>query len=508
MTRLDDDQGKPMATDESLRLLIVEDVPSDAELAEREIKKAGIAYVSCRVENKEDFLRALKEFTPDLILSDYKLPSFDGMMALQLTLSHCPTVPFIVFTGSMNEDTAVECMKAGAIDYVIKEHITRLGMAVKSALEQKTIRGEKQRAEQALRESEERYRLLAENAQDLIYRLRIRPVRKFEYVSPASIRLIGYTPEEFYQDPDLIQRIVHQEDKRFLNDIQVGKRSFDNPLVQRWQRRDGSTVWVEQRSVPIFDSQDTIIAIEGIARDISARKEVEHQLEHSQEMLRQLSSHLQSVIEEERSSIAREIHDELGQALTALKMDIAWLNPKREPEAVEEKRRSMTDLLDQTIKTVQRITADLRPGVLDDFGLAAAVEWQVEEFRKRSGMPCELLIGALRTVPSRDSQTAMFRILQEALTNVLRHAAASKVRVRLTEEPGMLNLLVSDNGSGVPEEVRRSTTSYGLMGMMERTRALHGDFEIITGHNEGTTIIARLPIAKGEPNHDQGADRR
>ncbi len=487
----------PSADAPPLKILIVEDVSSDAELVERELRRQGLVFTAKRVETRENFLRHLEEFIPDIILSDYMLPSFDGMAALRLTLERAPMIPVIILTGSMNEVTAVECMKAGATDYVIKEHLTRLGMAVRHALAQKTVMEERNLAEKALRESEQRYRLLAENAQDMIFRFRLLPTRGYEYMSPASVKIIGYTPEEFYADPGLSLRIVHPEDHRKLEEVLTGRRKFEDPLVQRWRHRDDRIVWIEQRNFPILDPRDEVIAIEGIARDITERQEAERQLRHSREMLRNLSSHLQTTLEEERAAIAREIHDELGQSLTALKMDIAWINPLRDVEALGQKKKSMIELVDHTISTVQHITAELRPSILDDFGLAAAIEWQVEEFQKRTGIACELSLGVLVHNPDRDRQTAMFRILQESLTNIMRHAEASKVSVRLAEEGGLFILTVGDNGRGFSVDARKNAKSFGLMGMEERTHPFNGDFRIITGPREGTIIIARITTGEG-----------
>ncbi|MDO9584891.1 MAG: response regulator, partial [Syntrophales bacterium] len=157
-----------MEADQPLRILIVEDLSSDAELAERELRKEGISFTSVRVETKDAFLKALEDFRPDLIISDFALPKFDGMQALKLSLEYDPLLPFIVLTGSMNEDIAVACMRAGATDYVIKEHVTRLPFTVREALEQKKERLIKEESERALRESGERYRTLFEESVDSI----------------------------------------------------------------------------------------------------------------------------------------------------------------------------------------------------------------------------------------------------------------------------------------------------------------------------------------------------
>ena len=269
-----------------IKILILEDLPTDAVLAEREIRKVLPSVKFQRVENRGDFIQALDEFQPDLIVSDYQMPAFDGMSALKISLEKTPLTPFIIHTGSMNEDTAVECMKAGATDYVIKEHIKRLGPAVKNALENKEINMERIKAHQALVESENRFRRLAENADDLIYRYEFVPERRFAYVSPSAIKLTGYTPEEHYADPDLGFKLVHPDDVVMLQTLSEAKTDEPISLVLRWVKKDGQVIWTEQRNVPVFEENNRLIAIEGIARDITQRITTEEKLKHNEQLLR------------------------------------------------------------------------------------------------------------------------------------------------------------------------------------------------------------------------------
>jgi PAS domain S-box-containing protein len=287
-----------LAADSPIRILFVEDLPSDTELAERELLKEQISFTSLRVETKETFLRALGEFRPDLIISDYALPEFDGMQALKLTLNYDATLPFILLTGSMNEYTAVACMKAGATDYVIKEHITRLPFAVREALEQKKTRLAKAEAQQALTRSEARFRRLAENAQDLVYRYEFRPQRGFTYINPAAAKLTGYTPEEFYADPELRDRIVHPVDRPLLEEPSKGGVPFDQPVTLRWVRKDGALIWLELRRAPVYDEEGNLIAGEGIARDITERKRDEERIEALNRALRAIRDINQMIVQE------------------------------------------------------------------------------------------------------------------------------------------------------------------------------------------------------------------
>ncbi|NJN97999.1 MAG: response regulator [Anaerolineales bacterium] len=182
---------------EATRILIVEDLPTDAELAQREIKGVLAASIFQRVDTYEAYLAALEEFQPDLIVSDYSMPSFDGLTALKLALAHVPLTPVIILTGSINEDTAVECMKAGAADYVLKEYHKRLGQAVMHALAQKKVRQERQRAEESLRESEERLRLTLMAANQGLYDLNLQTGEA--QVSPEYATMLGYDPAEFHE---------------------------------------------------------------------------------------------------------------------------------------------------------------------------------------------------------------------------------------------------------------------------------------------------------------------
>lgn len=226
------------------------------------------------------------------------------------------------------------------------------------------------------------------------------------------------------------------------------------------------------------------------------RDRAEREIRNSREQLRNLSAHLQSVREEERTRMAREIHDELGQSLTALKMDISWLNRRffEENPAFKKKLASMEEIIDRTIQTVQKLSGELRPGILDDLGLAAAIEWQAEEFQNRTGIECEVSLSHEETVLTRDQSTTMFRIFQETLTNVIRHARATKVVVWLGERKGSIVLEVSDNGRGITESEINDPKSFGLIGMRERVEFIDGEVTIAGYPGKGTKITVTLPL--------------
>ena len=225
---------------------------------------------------------------------------------------------------------------------------------------------------------------------------------------------------------------------------------------------------------------------------------IQNELQDSREQLRNLSVYLQSVREQERTNIAREIHDELAQALTALKMDVSWLDHRlpRDPGSLIEKTKSMSNLIDSTIQTVKRISAELRPGILDDLGLVAALEWQAEEFQNRTGIICHITADPQDLTVDQDRSTAIFRIFQETLTNVTRHARATRVAVSLKERGGRLTLRVRDNGTGITEEQIANSQSFGLIGIRERVHPWGGKVSIKGIQGKGTTVIVSVGQAR------------
>ncbi|HPD95939.1 MAG: response regulator [Bacteroidales bacterium] len=261
---------------EPIKILLLEDLESDAELAEHEVKKSISDYQIQWVDNREDFIQQLKTYNPDIVISDYRLPTFDGLSALKLKQSIKPEIPFIVFTGSINEDTAVECMKAGATDYIIKEHLKRLGPAITNALEQKGIVDAKHKTEKELLESEKRFHRMADNMPDMIYRIAFKPHKRFEYVNPATEKVTGHPAKEFYEDPELGAKITHPDDLEYIQN-KVLKTEFYKPTTTRLIKKDGSVIWIEQRNIPIYNNNGEIVAIEGIAQDITEKRNAQIQ---------------------------------------------------------------------------------------------------------------------------------------------------------------------------------------------------------------------------------------
>jgi PAS domain S-box-containing protein len=251
-------------------------------------------------------------------------------------------------------------------------------------------------------------------------------------------------------------------------------------------------LWQENHLYPSPEGLSVFI------RDITEQKKTENDLQQSYEDIRQLASHLQDIREEERAGIAREIHDELGQQLTGIKMDLSWIS-KRIPnqecnDELRQKTRSTLDLLDITIKTVRRIATELRPSILDDLGLIAALEWQSQEFQKRSGISTEFISDLNEFHDSSSIGIGLFRICQESLTNIARHAEAGKVTISLQNLTNKSILLtIEDDGKGFQPDRVSSKKTLGLLGMKERTLMMGGDFSLTSQPGKGTTLCVTVP---------------
>jgi signal transduction histidine kinase len=254
-------------------------------------------------------------------------------------------------------------------------------------------------------------------------------------------------------------------------------------------RPDGSVRWIYDRGFPVHDEQGRVVYMTGIAEDVTERKAAE-EMKH----LRDLAAHLQSAREEERKRISREIHDELGQVLTGLKLELSWAARHSEPSRVRERLEVLPGMIDGAVEALHKITAALRPDALDA-GLVDAISWQAGEFERHSSIYCSLELPVHEVHWDPDHSTAMFRIMQEALTNVARHADASTVYIRLREERDQVILEVEDDGCGISRDDVANTHSFGLLGMQERARLAGGTLSVKGRAGEGTTVTVKLPLA-------------
>ncbi len=367
---------------------------------------------------------------------------------------------------------------------------------------------ERRRARAALGESEARLQGIAANVPGLVFRLERAhhgaPL-DFAFISEGSESLVGYPPATVMAADFGIRSLVHPQDREDYHRSQDAAVAADADW--HWQgrilTRDGQQRWADIKAVA-RRLDDGLVVWDGIVWDISENKQIELELAESRAQLRELSAHLESVREEEKARIAREVHDELGQVLTVLKLEtsmcelaFADLDP-----ALRERLDSMKRLIAQLFQLVRDVATALRPPILDA-GIASAIEWQARRFEARTRIPCLVEVPEQLPVLSDAKATGLFRLLQEALTNVMRHADAHTVQIRLSLENGTLCLSIGDDGRGFDEQARRQGHSFGLVGMRERVLMLGGSLSIDSQPGEGTLLSVRVPLAGTRP--DTGA---
>jgi signal transduction histidine kinase len=268
-------------------------------------------------------------------------------------------------------------------------------------------------------------------------------------------------------------------------------------ITYRTRHKDGYYIWLDGSLINLLRDEN-VRAIIANLHDVSESKRAEALLQASYEEIRLLASHLQDVREQERTNMAREIHDELGQQLTGLKMDISWLNRRADlnDEASKTKIKGILTLIDGTVNTVRRLAAELRPSILDDLGLAEALDWHCKEFQARSGIRCIFHAEGERLPLPSVVTTGLFRIYQEALTNVARHAGAQSVTASLVSGPEQVSLTIIDDGKGFDVEGIGAKKTLGLLGMKERTLMMGGRYEVVSGPDQGTTLKVTVPLEK------------
>ncbi|HEY1148006.1 MAG TPA: response regulator [Pseudoduganella sp.] len=493
-----------------VRILLIEDNRGDARLLEQLLRDAaGLRWELCWIDDLERGIATLQQGGFDLVMLDLHLPGSSGIETV-LRLRGCGTAlpALIVMSGLNDEDVAIQAVQAGAEDYLVKGQVDSrmLARAIRYALERSQSRAALRQAHDELearvvertaelRRREQEFRTLAENAPDMVIRYDTDCRRT--YVNPAFVRETGMPAEEaLYMEPDKMaqwQADMQMEDYKIIlqqvMDSGRGTEVYVRNLKGRSNARDYAFHLVPERN-----TEGQVVGVLAIGRNITALKESERRLSESQQQLRQLALHSDAVREEERKYLTREIHDELGQYLSALRMGVSVLEMQfgSDNPALAERTRALTGLVDSTIQVVRNVVSRLRPGALS-MGIVPALEWLIEQFMENDGAICQLHVDEARIELDEARAVELFRIVQESLTNVRRHAEASRVDVTLARDDERYLLEVRDNGLGF-DPAQRKQQSFGLVGIRERALKLGGSVEITSAPGRGTRVCVQFPL--------------
>ncbi len=474
----------------TIQVLICEDAESDVLLLVRELEKAKYTVNSHCVETASQMEMLLQKMDPDIILSDFNIPGFGAYEALDVLKRSGKDIPFVLVSGTIGEETAVNIMKAGANDYLMKGNLSRLGMVVKRELEEAENREIRRKAEEQIRANEEKYRAVIDNCLFAIFL--VRPGGFIDEANEAACELFDCT-QEVFRKSKLQQFLSHTDPGMLQKFIDANGRGSNDKFLG--VQRSGERFYCEVSSV-LFKSLNGTEMICVMVADISQRKNAERELIERNHELRRLSDHLKNAREDERKHISREIHDQIGQLASAIKMDLDWLNLHFNEDGEKSGERITRSLatVSLLIDTTRKIAASLRPGILDELGLNASLRWQCTEFENLNGIPCDFAESFDDSDISLEMGTELFRICQESLTNIMRHARANKVMVCLKDAQDDFALYIVDDGDGF--DTNRKSDHLGLVGIRERAISLNGSLLIESEPGKGTTICVKIPKTK------------
>lgn len=474
-------------------LLIVDNSDANLLLLQAITRKLKINLI--KATSGQSALEKTKGIKLALALIDVQMPGMDGYeAAIKLNEERDnDKVPVIFLTAHYtSEQEVIKGYECGAVDFIFKPiHNLILLSKINFFLDlfkqkQEIIRNgaELRIFNDALKISEEKYRSYIDNAPDGIFV--VDRDGKFIEVNESACKMTGYSKTELVRVHlmDLFPSESIKDNKVFFESLGKERRTKTELL---FRYRNKSKAWWLFESVKL-DNERFICFV----KDITSRKSAEEDLKSTVDQLHQLTHYIEKIRENERIAISRELHDDLGQSLTAVKIDIGLIRQRVSDPEVVSKISQVSLLVSDTIKSVQRLTSNLRPVIIDDLGIEAAIEWYALDFAKRNRIELSLNLKA-ETVSS-EASLIIFRIMQESLTNIARHSMATHVEISLKKAGKFLRLIISDNGIGITEKQLKSDKSFGLIIMKERAVSIGGNLEIQSENNKGTVIRLVLPL--------------
>jgi len=503
-------------------ILVVDDAPENLRLLKDLLTSQG--YKVRPASSGEDALEAVDQRKPDLILLDIKMPGMDGFeLCRQLKQdTRIVDVPILFISASLDIKDQVRCFQEGGLDFISKpirqeEVLARVETHLELYKVKQNLEALVDQRTEELRKSEALFRGVFENAGvGIVY---LDADKKIAEANDFFLNLFAYDAESLRGSA--LTDLIYLDDREITIDYLERLMKMEIEAVQfeaRFIPKGDGFRWGNFFIGSLHDENHCTTGFSIVLEDITTGKKLEEERDKSEKhlreshmRLRELSSHLQHVREEEKKHIAREIHDEMGGTLTAIKLDAAWVKKKlgKQPQELTEKVGNLVGTIDSVIATTRRIVTELRPTLIDDLGIWAAVEWQVKEFEQRTGIACVLknacdsclyLNSCENTLFTQQISITLYRILQEALTNIARYASASQVNVGCRTSNGTVTFTIKDNGIGFDKRLIEKPGAHGIRGMYERAESVGGHLLVESEKDNGTRIAISLPM-NGKEDH-------
>jgi two-component system, NarL family, sensor histidine kinase UhpB len=464
----------------SLRFVLLEDDPNDAELIQLELAKNGLAIEWRHVVSERDFRDALTGAPPDLVLADYTLPGFDGLAALRILLERCPGVPFIFVSGSLGEERAIEALKSGATDYVLKDRLQRLPAVVKRALTEARERRERREAEAALEEQRVLLGTLIDSLPEIIYAVdpenRVKVVNRalLDTLSKKRDQVLSHRLSELWPE-----EIVTDMEAQAENSMRTGRGVTDQERA--WIAPDGAVRWLMYTHVPLRD-HGNVSGLVCTVQEVTARKALE------QEIL--------EISNREQRRLGSDLHDGLGQELTGLSLLLKGLEVQLSREAPQYSSQvtKISDLLARAIQSTRSLARGLAPVNLERGGLPEALKHLAARCTDMYNLQCSFTNGAQKLPDLEEgAATHLYRVAQEATTNAARYARAKSISIDLRSTARKLQLAIADDGIGLSAGLAQGRPGMGLKIMEYRARMLGGTINF-EEPGAGTRIVLSAPL--------------
>ncbi len=465
-----------------LKILHLEDLKSDSDLVDRELKKAGILFTKILVETRQDYIDALENFHPDLILSDHSLPAFNSGEALTILKNSTYNIPFILVTATVSEEYAVNIIKEGAADYILKDRLQRLPNAVLSAIERVQLERDRTLADKELRASEKKYKLLFEANPLPMFIVQL-PGGSIADVNNAAIDHYGYSRQEFLKIP--FTDLAADDNEKY----QPG----DNQRYATHRKKDGMRIYVDviQHAIDFDEQPALMVLVNDISEKIRAEKELQRHRALQQKLLAETSIQAQ---EKEREEIGKELHDNINQILAATKLYI-------ETCLEEEDRPELTDMLNKSNSNLEKAILEIRmlshrlvAPALRTMSLSKAIQELISNLQRVTGLRMDFQDSDLQEEEIDTGIKLMcYRIVQEQLNNILKHANASNSLIKLSNFGDHIRLVIQDDGKGF--DMKKTSPGIGLRNIANRAELYNGNIALNSSPGKGCTLEVNIPVS-------------